>query len=59
MRSALITIAAFCFFSAIATIPLADTVAVFFINPFVIRLVVTGGCKFQISIGLPVSNYRR
>ena len=36
LRSALITIAAFCFFSAITTIPLADTVAVFFINPFVI-----------------------
>ncbi len=36
LRSALITAAAFCFFSAITTIPLADTVAVFFINPFVV-----------------------
>ncbi len=36
LRSALITIAAFCFFSAVKTIPLADTVAVFFVNPFVI-----------------------
>ncbi len=36
LRSALITIAAFCFFSAITTIPLADAVAVFFINPFVV-----------------------
>lgn len=36
LRSLLITGAAFCFFSAIRTIPLADTVAVFFINPFII-----------------------
>lgn len=36
LRSALITTAAFCFFSAVTTIPLADTVAVFFINPFVV-----------------------
>jgi drug/metabolite transporter (DMT)-like permease len=36
VRSLLITCAAFCFFSAVRTIPLADAVAVFFINPFIV-----------------------
>lgn len=36
VRSVLITTSAFCFFSAVRTIPLPDAVAVFFINPFVV-----------------------
>jgi drug/metabolite transporter (DMT)-like permease len=36
LRSILITGAAFCFFSAIRTVPLADTVAVFFVSPFIV-----------------------
>ena len=36
LRSLLITASAFCFFSALRTVPLADAVAVFFINPFIV-----------------------
>ncbi len=36
VRSLLITGAAFCFFSSVVTIPLADAVAVFFVSPFIV-----------------------
>jgi drug/metabolite transporter (DMT)-like permease len=36
VRSVLITGAAFCFFTALSTVPLADAVAVFFVSPFIV-----------------------